>query len=148
MDFAIHQQAVKDMTKPELEDMVLGLLTEINNECMSSVGSVRDYLALTIERHSHTRREREASAACEAATQVPKKARKDHLVPLCSGPKRYGCLICECYNNRSRLIKEACANWEEHMPHGREGVVHTKPETYDVTSATCADCRDPVPLCG
>ena len=148
MDYAIYEQAVKDMTKVELEDMVLGLLTEINNECMSSVGSVRDYLATSIERHNRTRRQREAAAACEVAAQAPKRVRKDHLVPLCSGPKVYGCLQCGCYNNRARLIKEACANWEEHMPHGREGVLHTDPDTYDVVTATCADCRKPVPLCG
>eukprot|EP01043_Picozoa_sp_COSAG02_P022599 COSAG02_NODE_1180_length_14037_cov_73.962907_1_plen_173_part_00 len=34
------------------------------------------------------------------------------------------------------------------MPHGREGVLHTSPETYNVVTATCADCRKPVPLCG
>ena len=48
MDYAIYETAVQNMAKSELEDMVLGLLTEINNECMSSVGSVRDYLAMTI----------------------------------------------------------------------------------------------------
>jgi hypothetical protein len=148
MDYAVYETAVQNMAKSELEDMVLGLLTELGSGCMGSVDSVRDYLALNIERHNRTRRQREAAAACEVATQAPKKARKDHLVPLCSGPKVYGCLQCGCYNNRSRLIKDACANWEEHMPHGREGVLHTDPDTYDVVTATCADCRQPVPLCG
>eukprot|EP01046_Picozoa_sp_COSAG06_P092368 COSAG06_NODE_38597_length_421_cov_12.372671_2_plen_31_part_01 len=31
MDYAIYETAVQNMAKSELEDMVLGLLTEINN---------------------------------------------------------------------------------------------------------------------
>eukprot|EP01046_Picozoa_sp_COSAG06_P040487 COSAG06_NODE_4905_length_3870_cov_2.133121_5_plen_77_part_00 len=27
-------------------------------------------------------------------------------------------------------------------------MLHTDPETYNVVTATCADCEKPVPLCG
>jgi hypothetical protein len=148
MDYAIYETAVQNMAKSELEDVVLGLLTEISNGCMSSVGSVRDYLTLNIERNNRTRRQREASAACAAAAQAPKRKRKDSLVPLCSGPKMYGCTVCNTYSNKMSVVKSSCRNADEHLAKGFETVSHVLPDTYDPITATCEGCRKPVPLCG
>lgn len=137
---------IKTVDRSDLEDMLLQLMSNIHDEQIRDIYTVRDYVMNWVDHKKVTREDLECAAAARAASVAPKRRRKDALVPMCSGDKRYRCLICGVSSNRPDHIKKSCKDWENHMEHGRHGVVHTGKQ-YDKFSDTCANCRQVMPLC-
>lgn len=139
---------IKAVERSDVEEMLLQMMANIHDEQISDIFTVRDFVMNFVEHKKVTRQKLECAAAARAAHVAPKKRRKDALVPLCWGDKRYRCKICEVSSNRPDHIKKWCKDWQKHMEHGRAGVVHTNPGTYHKASDTCADCRQVMLLCG